>query len=82
MKKIGLGKVIVATYAVVLVPTGLLAAWSDYTDLRDAGYTQWSNVKFWLGFGLEGSFLVFPVVLLFSLLVQFVWNWIAKAPSP
>jgi hypothetical protein len=81
MRKITLPTVILATYGVILIPTGLLAVWVDYTDLRNTGSTSWADVYFWLSIALEGGFLAFPVVLLFAVLVKFLWNLVAKDPS-
>jgi len=78
MKRTTVGKVFVSTYAVVLVPTGVIAFVADAYDQFSSSSQGWANSKVWLGLALEGGLLASPFVFVFSLVVTFLNNLFAK----
>ena len=83
MKETTTGKVFASFYAVVLVPTGLLALYADVTDNISQGWVNrsWINTWVWFQLMLEGGFLVAPVVLFFSFIFAFVVNLFADGDA-
>ena len=69
-------RVALSIYAVFLVPTGLFMCGTDVVDNMNEHWknSQWSNTNFWLGFGLELSFILSPVVFGFAALFTYFYN--------
>ncbi len=72
-------RVFISTYAVALIPIGVVLFYADVLDNMHNGWRDgWLNTRVWIGLVFTALCLASPFVIAFSFVVAYVNNLFAK----